>query len=136
MDSPTNRRRFHRFPFEAKAVLRIGSQSHIPCDLLDLSLNGALVKVSDLDYYNNGELGELELVIRGEIRGDVVTMNMDVAAVRIENSQLACRITSVDYDSFDSLKTLIEDNLGDVTLLDRELTQLDYWPGVSVTEED
>lgn len=118
-------------------MLRIGSQSHIPCELMDLSLNGALLRIDELDYYHSrGELGELELVIRGEVRGDVVTMNMDVEAVRIENANLACRITSVDFASFDSLKTLIEDNLGDVTLLDRELTQLDYWPGRSHDPED
>lgn len=136
MSSSSDRRRFHRFPFEAKAVLRIGPKSHLVCDLLDLSLNGALLGVDELANYTRGELGELELVIRGEVRGDVVTMNMDVEAVRIERSRLACRFVSIDDDSFASLKTLIEDNLGDVSMLDRELTQLDYWPGLSTIPED
>lgn len=132
--SPSNeRRRFHRFPFQAKAVLRIGSHSHVSCALLDLSINGALVDVDDLENHARGELGELELVVRGEVRGDVVTMRMAVETVRVEDSRLACRFVSVDDESFSNLKALIEDNLGEPSLLDRELTQLDYWPGLSIT---
>ncbi len=133
VSSSTERRRFHRFPFEAQALLRIGNQSRLPCVLLDISLNGALLEVPnlasvDLDH-NTGELG---LVVRGEVNGCEVTMSMDVSVVRIRSERIACRFTEVDANSFSSLKGLIEDNLGDVNLLDRELTQLDYWPGLSI----
>lgn len=133
MSSSTERRRFHRFPFEAQALLRIGNHSRLPCVLLDISLNGALLEVPNLASINLEEnLGELGLAVRGEVNGSEVTISMDVTVVRIQAERLACRFIEVDVDSFASLKALIEDNLGDVSLLDRELTQLDYWPGLSI----
>lgn len=129
MSSSSERRRFHRFGFEARAVLRIGAHGRVPCDLIDLSLNGALIELEE--PANKDHSGELGLVVRGVVRGDTVTMSMDVEPVRIEGRRLGCRFVNVDPESFANLKSLIEDNLGDVSLLDRELTQLDYWPGAS-----
>ena len=134
MSSGSERRRFHRFPFEAQALLRIGSHSRIPCVLLDISLNGALLEVPNLASVPlDNSRGELGLALRGEVNGTEVTMSMDVNVVRILTERIACRFSEIDTKSFASLKLLIEDNLGDVSLLDRELTQLDYWPGLSVT---
>jgi len=133
VSTTSERRRFHRFPFQAQALLRIGEQSRVPAVLLDISLNGALLEVPSLSSVSlDDNIGELGLSVRGEVNGSEVTMTMDVSVVRIESERLACYFRGVDPDSFSSLKMLIEDNLGDVSLLDRELTQLDYWPGLSV----
>ena len=133
MSGTSERRRFHRFPFQAQALLRIGAQSRVPAVLLDISLNGALLEVPGLATASLEEnVGELELTLRGEVNGNEVGMTMDVSVVRIETTRVACCFRAVDPDSFTTLKALIEDNLGDVGLLDRELTQLDYWPGLSV----
>lgn len=131
MSATKERRRFHRFPFDARAILHIGVNSHAACELLDLSINGVLLEVAEPEYIEKAAKGMLGLVIRGEVRGDVVTMNMNVEVVRIDGACLACRIVSVDLASFASLKALVEDNLGDVRMLDRELKQLDYWPGAA-----
>ena len=56
-----------------------------------------------------------------------------VRAVRVEDGQVACRFVGTDPESFEQLRDLVADNLGDIELLDRELTQLDYWPGLSVS---
>lgn len=130
MPTSDERRRFHRYGFEAMAMLRIGVRGRVPCQLIDLSLNGALVALGEAPTEDLGE-GNLGLVLRGVVRGDTVTMSMDIEPVRIEGRRLGCRFVNVDLDSFANLKSLIEDNLGDVSLLDRELTQLDYWPGDS-----
>ncbi len=133
VSTSSERRRFHRFPFQAQALLRIGKQSRVPAVLLDISLNGALLEVPNLAAVPFDEnIGELGLSVRGEVNGSEVTMTMDVSVVRIETERLACRFRGVDAESFSRLKSLIEDNLGDVRLLDRELTQLDYWPGLSL----
>jgi len=129
--SSTNRRRFNRFGFDALALLRIGSNARTPCRLLDLSLNGALVEL-DEPLPVSGRPGKLGLVVRGLVRGDTVTMSMDVEPVHDGNCRVGCRIINIDADSFTNLKLLIQDNHGDVGLLDRELTQLDYWPGGSL----
>jgi hypothetical protein len=133
VSSASERRRFHRFPFQSQALLRVGQQARLPAVLLDISLNGALLEVPGLGTSsiddNDGELG---LSVRGEVNGNEVTMSMDVQVVRLERERVACRFLEVDADSFSSLKSLIEDNLGNVALLDRELTQLDYWPGLAL----
>ncbi len=137
MSTTSDRRRFHRFPFQAQALLRIGESSRVPAVLLDISLNGALLEVPSLSSVSlDDNAGELGLSVRGEINGNEVTMTMDVSVVRIESERVACCYVGVDTDTFSSLKTLIEENLGDVSLLDRELTQLDYWPGLSVSPAD
>lgn len=137
MSTTSERRRFHRFPFQAQALLRVREQSRAPAVLLDISLNGALLEVPSLGSVSLDEnVGELGLSVRGEINGHEVTMTMDVQVVRLERERVACRFIGVDADSFSSLKVLIEDNLGDAALLDRELTQLDYWPGLSVQPGD
>lgn len=130
MTTDQNRRRFHRFPFEARAFLTIGTAKSLPCDLVDLSISGALVSLSDPLEPVSGCEGELGLVVTGLVRGDRVDIIGRVDAVWQQGNQLGCRFIGVDADSFAHLKTLIEDNLGDPMLLDRELTQLDYWPGV------
>ncbi len=133
MSTTSERRRFHRFPFQAQALLRIGEQARVPAVLLDISLNGALLEVPSLSSMSLDEnLGELSLSLRGEVNGSEVAMTMSVSVVRIEAERLACCFRGVDPESFSSLKLLIEENLGDLSLLDRELTQLDYWPGLSV----
>lgn len=111
-------------------MLRIGAHARLSCALLDLSLNGALVEL-DKPPPTNEQSGKLGLVVRGLVRGDMVTMSMDIEPVRLDGRRLGCRFVNIDTDSFASLKLLIEDNLGDIGLLDRELTQLNYWPGIS-----
>ncbi|QKK03792.1 MAG: PilZ domain-containing protein [Pseudomonadota bacterium] len=129
MKKYSERRRFHRFPFDARCELVVAGQRHL-CDLLDISINGALIEpVGDLDLPTGD--GRLLLEVRGELAGDEIAFSVVVDVVRLESMRMACRFVEVDVDSFESLKDLVADNLGDLELLDRELTQLDYWPGLA-----
>ena len=74
--------------------------------------------------------GLLDLVLRGLVLGDQVEIQIRIEAVWQDNARLGCRFIGVDRESFAHLKTLIEANLGNPCLLDRELTHLAYWPGV------
>lgn len=136
MNTGRNRRRFHRFPFEADASLIVPGSRRIGCDLLDLSINGALLKIdADLSAAGLAE-GTLELLLRGIIRGDKVEMSISIEPAWQHAGQMGCRFVGISADSFAHLKTLIEDNLGDPLLLDRELTEMDYWPGVELVPGD
>jgi len=73
------------------------------------------------------------LSLRGLTNGSQADIVLNVRAVRVEDRRVACCFAEVDADSFERLKNLIADNLGDLSLLDRELTQLDYWPGLPVS---
>jgi hypothetical protein len=130
MSAAQERRRFHRFPFEAEGHLMVPTLGSVNCDLIDLSISGALLLLQRPVDQVAGRSGHLDLILRGLVRGDKVEIHSKVEAIWQENLQLGCRFVGVDADSFAHLKTLIEDNLGDPSLLDRELTQLAYWPGV------
>ncbi|MDZ7791775.1 MAG: PilZ domain-containing protein [Xanthomonadales bacterium] len=130
--SEHDRRRFHRFPFEADCRLLVDGGSTRPCELLDLSINGALVELDPGAEFDTARSGDLTLELRGLNDGATTQVVVGVRALRVEDRRIACRFVRVDADSFEQLKGLVADNLGDLALLDRELTQLDYWPGLSV----
>lgn len=126
------RRRFHRFPFQADCELVVEDGPARSCELLDLSINGALVALPDADEFDTAREADLTLILRGLSNGRRTEMVLQVRAIRVEERRLACRFVHVEPDSFENLKDLVADNLGDLTMLDRELTQLDYWPGLSL----
>lgn len=133
MTTEQERRRFHRFPFDADCRLMFGQGQLVPCELLDLSINGALIAL-DVGLDEPTVLdGLLRLDLQGSVHGDVLELHAEVKAVRVEPGRVACRFIGMDADSFDRLKNLVAENLGDLALLDRELTQLDYWPGLSIS---
>lgn len=105
-------------------------------DLLDLSINGALLQIDEALPEDAVHSGVLELDILAAENAERVEMRMQVRAVRFESGRVACRFAAVDVEHFERLRTLIESNLGDVELLDRELTRLDYWPGLSIAPGD
>lgn len=133
MDTDNDRRRFHRFPFAAEAILIVPGRGSLPCDLIDLSINGASVELEQSLEVGVGRSGVLGLVLRGLVRNDQATIEGKVEAVWQLGNRLGCCFVEIDSDSFSHLKTLIEDNAGDPSLLDRELTQLAYWPGVEIS---
>lgn len=130
MSIAQERRRFHRFPFEAEGVLSVPKLGRLPCELIDLSISGVLLLLKAPVGKIAGQYGQLDLVLRGLDDSGQVEICSKVEAVWQEGEQLGCRYVGVDADSFAQLKALIEKNLGDPRLLDRELTQLAYWPGV------
>ncbi len=130
MNTDQDRRRFHRFPFDAECVLSLDDDIPLRCQLLDLSINGALIELDAPVEESALGKGNLRLALHGHIQRDQVDLSMLCKAVRLEGRQLACRFVAVDTTSFAHLQGLVADNLGDVLMLDRELTQLDYWPGM------
>lgn len=133
MTPEQDRRRFHRFPFNADCELLVEEDRAHYCELLDLSINGALVALARPESFDSAREGELTLKLRGLTNDSRTEIVLNVQAVRVEDRHIACRFVHMDPDSFENLKDLVADNLGDLTMLDRELTQLDYWPGLSIS---
>jgi len=128
----TERRRFHRFPFDASCRL-LAAGREIRCSVLDLSLNGLLLRLEIEPGLGLTFPGMLDLNLVGSHDGEKVYLEAQVRAVRVHADLLACRFVGMPADSFDRLKALVRSNLGDMELLNRELTQLDYWPGLSIS---
>jgi hypothetical protein len=113
------KRHFSRIPIEGNAALECGG-TRWNTRLLDVSLKGALVNRPDAWTLQLGDHCHLRLTLPDSD----VTIEMDVAVAH-ENDHLvgfSCR--QIDIASISHLRRLIELNLGDEGLLERELAEL------------
>ena len=118
MNTP-ERRRLSRITFHHDARLAI-ADTKCGCALIDLSLKGALLRADATTACAPGAPGELELVLDD---GEHCVMMEGVVAHSARGLiGIACR--SIDLDSITVLRRLIELNLGDAALLERDLQAL------------
>lgn len=112
------RRRFHRFPIEGSVKLYSGTTMW-STTLIDMSLRGVLVERPDDWKADLGTRYRLDLRLEG---GVIIGMGVELS--RIANGHLGFACQKIDLDSFARLKRLIELNLGNTSLLNRELSTL------------
>lgn len=116
-----NRRQFSRVLFSTTAQLDYQNQLHT-CKLLDISLHGALItKCDTLDVHSG-----LEARLHFELPQSDVKIEMTVTICHIEDSHIGLKCNYIDIDSITHLKRLVELNLADNALLQRELSALVY----------
>jgi hypothetical protein len=120
MPTTDDRRHFHRILFDANAELSFDAQ-RCAVQVLDISLQGALVGCAEAGKGVVEKGQELTLDIRLD---DEVHIVMQGTASHIEEDRLGVACTSIDIDSITHLRRLLELNLGDPELLDRELVAL------------
>ena len=109
------RRKFSRILFAASASLHQENE-HWQTTILDLSLNGALVEEPH-DFINSGKPIRLSFTLP---ESDI-ELQMETELVHQRNAQLGLKCNFIDVDSISHLKRMVELNLGDATLLNREL---------------
>lgn len=116
--SNEERRRFARVHFDAEADLRQGSQLwRVP--VVDLSLHGLLLQRPD-DW-----AGSTDDTFQATIElGSDIEMVLEVRLARAGQQHLAFSCEHLDVDSMSHLRRLLELNLGDASLLERELATL------------
>ncbi|OIN13491.1 PilZ domain-containing protein [Oceanisphaera psychrotolerans] len=114
------RRLFARIGFEAGAWLIDASGHHYPTRVHDLSLHGALTTVNDNWPGQDGDEYELQLSLDGH--GQRIIMKARQRYHRDGYIGLEC--LQLDIDSAGHLRRLIELNLADESLLQRQLAQL------------
>ena len=113
-----NKRRFTRVPFDAEVVLHHGGMAW-PTDLVDVSIKGLLaVAPEDFDVAIGESLG-VDLVLNEE-----VSIDTQCTLVHRTADRLGLRIDRIDMESIMHLRRLLELNLGDPELLERELSGL------------
>lgn len=113
------RRQFNRILFEADAQLGQSDRGW-PVALHDLSLKGALISKPDAFDYNLDEFLTLKLNLEGSEQP--ISMKMIVSHSGKDFIGLETR--NIDIDSVTELRTLIELNLGDHDLLERDIKAL------------
>ena len=119
MQRADERRRFSRITFHRPAELDAQGE-RVSCELLDVSLKGALFEVPASARARAGQRATLTIRLDA---GDAV-IRMDGEVVHREGRQVGLRCREIDIDSIAHLRRLVELNLGDEDLLERELSAL------------
>ncbi|MDH5301372.1 MAG: PilZ domain-containing protein [Gammaproteobacteria bacterium] len=114
-----NQRRFSRIPFEASVTLN-SPKGKWTGKLLDISLNGVLI-TRPLSWLENNEN---RVMLEIHPPGEQFNIRMEVEAVHVEKECVGLRCVHIDLDSVSHLRRLIELNIGDDDILQRELTEL------------
>jgi PilZ domain len=115
----TDKRQFNRIAFDAPVTLH-SDDGDWGTTLIDISLKGVLIlRPDNWDYSNNEEFN-----ISVELDGHDSEINMNVKQVHIENETLGLQCVSIDLESVAILKRLVELNLGDEQILDREIANM------------
>lgn len=116
---PHERRHFVRVSFDAPALLTT-SREAFSVHVLDLSLKGALITVPVQAELEPGMLCQITIPLTET--GNHIAMSTEVAHVQGLHTGLLCR--GIDLDSVTHLRRLIELQLGDPALLERDLGEL------------
>ncbi len=113
-------RKFSRLQFSADATLEIEGPE-APAPLIDISVKGAMVEKPAEWEVMLGQRGRLRI----HLDDSEVNMEMKVEVARVTEDRLGLRCVSIDVDSLTHLRRLLELNLGDPALVERELSDLE-----------
>ena len=116
---PHERRHFVRVGFDAQALLTTATGAY-RVHVLDVSLKGALVMAPAQSPLTPGMLCQITIPLAET--GNHIAMSAEVAHVEGLHAGLLCR--GIDLDSVTHLRRLIELQLGDPALLERDLVEL------------
>ena len=116
---PYERRHFVRVHFDAPALLATPTAT-FSVHVQDLSLKGALITTPAQVQLRPRMLCQLTLALTET--GNHIAMSTGVAHVEGLHTGLLCR--GIDLDSVTHLRRLIELQLGDPALLERDLVEL------------
>ncbi len=120
MPQHQERRPFSRVHFNAPARLTLGSET-FAAEVLDLSLKGALFEWPDTHPVN------IDTPITVDISlSDQIDILMEGRVAHQESGRLGIACQSIDLDSIQHLRRLIELNIGDADSMERELSELIY----------
>jgi hypothetical protein len=124
---PVEQRRFHRIEFDAACEVQWQEQIW-QAQVLDISLKGVLLQRPPEWTVPVGESCEVTVFLNGTEAGIV----MAVILRHVEDQHLGFQVQYIDLDSATHLRRLVELNLGDPALLEREFENL-LAPGAQQT---
>ena len=118
MDNPTERRVFSRINFDGRTYIEQNGQQWA-VKLLDISLKGLLTK--EPENWTADTHQPMNAIIE---LNDEATITMHIHWRHSNAQQLGFECLDIDIDSITHLRRLVELNLGDEALLERELASL------------
>lgn len=112
-------RRFSRILFSSNAKL-LSNQQSFSTEVLDLSLQGALVKRPANWDVAIGSPVQLQF----QLNDSELVLQMDTVVAHSHQDNVGLRCEKIDIESASHLRRLLELNIGDADLLSRELSEL------------
>ena len=112
-------RHFTRVPFDCEARL-VSAQQSWPTQLIDISLKGALISKPEGWQGQRGDKFKLEIFLAGKD----IEIGMEVSVSHVEDDCIGFSCDHLDIDSASHLHRLMELNLGDESLLEREIHEM------------
>lgn len=112
------RRHFSRIPFDADTQIRQGSKAWSVV-LIDLSLKGLLIEQPFGWDIDTEQPAQATVILNGD-----TSIQMDVLWRHTEGKHIGFECQLTDIDSISHLRRLVELNLGDSEILERELEAL------------
>jgi len=114
----SEKRYFHRVGHDARATLSLDERTW-QCTVEDLSLKGCLVELAENWALDPDGLYKLSIHLTYSIH-----IEMDVKLSHQQGLHAGFRCIGIDADSIAKLRRLVELNLGDSALLERDLRML------------
>ncbi len=119
-DRNDEKRRFHRILYTADANLTFNRQAY-PCKVLDLSLRGCLLHFEH--PWTEAETPEALYTLVLQLSDDIA-ISMELTVSHVDGSDVGFKCEHIDLESISQLRRLVELNLGDSVLLERDLVAL------------
>jgi PilZ domain len=116
-----DKRRFSRIPFDTKIHL-VSAEGSWHCQMIDISLKGLLATLPADCPADQGTHYLAELLMDSKD----ATIRMEVSVKHVDGQHVGFRCEHIDLDSISHLRRLVELNLGDSDLLERELNELTH----------
>ena len=116
--SNTEHRHFHRVAYDARVTITSGSNIW-SATVQDVSLKGCLVKLARDWQVQGGRSYRLTIHL-----SPVLNIEMDALLAHQDGEYVGFRCVRIDLDSITELRRLVELNLGDSSLLDRDIQAL------------
>ena len=117
--STPEQRQHHRVLFDTLASIHINA-NNMQVYMIDISLKGALIKKPDSWMAKVGDPGQLRIVLSDNL----TAISMDVKVSHVEDDHVGFHCEHIDIDSITHLRRLVELNLGDPEMLEREFSAL------------
>ncbi|MEE1339950.1 MAG: PilZ domain-containing protein [Succinivibrionaceae bacterium] len=112
------KRRYNRVAYQTKGQF-VGESFNVNVTVIDLSIKGVLVKTNTPLEMEIGKEGTLTIDIDESIK-----VFMQVKVVRTQGCDIGLYCTKIDIESITHLRALIDLNLGNPNLLERDLEEL------------
>jgi hypothetical protein len=121
MNTPNsqNKRHFTRIAFDSPVYLSKDAATW-QSKLVDISLNGVLI---DRPANWQGSVGDL-FMLTLDLNESDIEIRMEVQVAHMENDHIGFHCKHIDLDSITHLRRLVELNIGNTEILNRELSAL------------